>query len=111
VPGHRPGRGPIWLRTPLELVDDGPTPDLVRLSGMVDAANGIAARVRPGTGSWMFPNVDLQLHFHRLPSGAWLGPGHEGDLRGGRGGAHLQCPARPDGPFGRSEQILTVRPL
>ncbi|RJT96981.1 thioesterase family protein [Arthrobacter frigidicola] len=111
VPGHRPGRGRIWLRTPLELVDDGPTPDLVRLCGMVDAANGIAARVRPGTGSWMFPNVDLQLHFHRPPSGSWLGL--DTRVTFGADGVGLTSSVLHDldGPFGRSEQILTVRPL
>jgi hypothetical protein len=111
VPGHRPGRGQVWLRSPLELVDDGPTPDLARLSGMVDAANGIAARVAPGRGSWMFPNVDLQLHFHRLPTGTWLGL--DTTVTFGRDGVGLTSSVLHDleGPFGRSEQILTVRPL
>jgi hypothetical protein len=111
VHGHRPGRGQVWLRSPLEMTDAGPTPDLVRLTGMVDAANGIAARVPPGKGSWMFPNVDLQLHLHRLPKGSWLGLDTTVTFGGDGVGVTSSVLHDLDGPFGRSEQILTVRRL
>ncbi|MBG6218169.1 hypothetical protein IWX75_002648 [Arthrobacter sp. CAN_A6] len=111
VEGHRPGRGQVWLRTPYPMLEDTSSPDLVRLVGMADAANGIATRVPPGPGSWMFPNVDLQLHFHRMPAGEWLGL--DTRVTFGTHGVGLTSSVLHDaaGPFGRSEQILTLRKL
>lgn len=111
VPGHRPGRGRVWMRNPYSMIEGRPTPDLVRLVGMMDAANGIAPRVAPGTGSWMYPNVDLQVHLHRMPTGEWLGL--DTRVTFGAGGVGLTSSVLHDldGPFGRLEQILTVRRL
>ena len=111
LPGLRPGRGQAWLRTPHEMVEGLPTSDLVRLVGMADTANGISTRVPPGEDSYMFPNVDLQLHLHRDPVGEWLGL--DTQVSFGIDGIGLTSAILHDehGPFGRSEQILTVRPL
>lgn len=109
VPGHRPGRGQVWLRSPYSMVHGQETPDVVRLVGMMDAANGIATRVPPGGDGWMFPNVDLQIHLHRLPRGEWLGL--DTRVTFGVNGVGLTSSVAHDlaGPFGRAEQILTVR--
>ncbi len=111
IPGHRPGRGQVWLRNPHSTVHGQNTPDVVRLIGMMDAANGIAARVPPGADSWMFPNVDLQVHLHRIPEGEWLGL--DTRVTFGADGVGLTSSVVHDlsGPFGRTEQILTVRTL
>lgn len=110
-PGHRPGRGVVWLRTPHPMVAGAETSDLVRLLGLVDTANGVAPRVEPGPASWMFPNVDLQIHMHRRPVGEWLGL--QAQQTYGNDGVGLTSAVLHDvvGPFGRSEQILTVRPM
>jgi hypothetical protein len=111
VDGLRPGRGQVWVRTPYDLVEGAPASDLVRLVGLVDTANGIAARVPPGGDSYMFPNVDLQIHLHRAPRGEWLGL--DTKVTFGADGIGLTSSVLHDaeGPFGRSEQILTVRRL
>lgn len=111
VPGHRPGRGQVWLRNPHVMVEGEDTPDVVRLVGMMDAANGIASRVAPGGGSWLFPNVDLQIHLHRLPQGEWLGLDTRVTFGGNGVGLTSSVVHDVDGPFGRLEQILTVRKL
>jgi hypothetical protein len=110
-PGHRLGKGVVWLRNPQQMVHGVPTDDMVRLLGMVDTANGIAPRVAPGPESWMFPNVDLQIHMHRRPTGQWLGIQSRQSY--GTDGIGLTSAVLHDveGPFGRSEQILTVRPV
>lgn len=110
-PGHRLGKGVVWLRNPQQMVDGYETSDLVRLLGMVDTANGTAPRVTPGPESWMFPNVDLQIHMHRRPVGEWLGIASRQTY--GTDGIGLTSAVLHDveGPFGRSEQILTVRPM
>lgn len=109
LPGHRPGRGRVWLRTPHPLVEGERSPDLARIIGLVDTANGIATRVPPGPGSWAFPNVDLQVHLYRQPAGEWLGL--DTRVTFGRDGIGLTSSVLHDleGPFGRSEQILTLR--
>ena len=107
--GHRPGAGTVWLRTAHPLTDAADTGDLARLMGMVDTANGIAARVPPGKDSYAFPNLDLQIHMYRRPQGEWLGL--ENAVSFGTDGIGLTSTVLHDisGPFGRAEQILTLR--
>ena len=111
VEGHRPGRGQVWIRSPYDMVAGEPTTDMVRLMGLVDTANGIAFRVPPGAGSYMFPNVDLSIHLHREPVGEWLGL--DTSVTFGTDGIGLTSTVLNDvqGPFGRAAQILTVREL
>ncbi|MCL6238758.1 MULTISPECIES: thioesterase family protein [Acinetobacter] len=108
--GRRAGQGIVWLRTQHDMVEGEPTADFVRLMGMVDTANGIVPRQDWPFG-WGFPNLDLQIHLHRLPQGQWLGL--ETVQQYGADGVGLSSSVLHDvhGPFGRSEQILTLRPL
>ena len=107
--GHRAGSGTVWLHTDHPLTDRNDSGDLARLIGLVDTANGIAARVPPGKGSYVFPNLDLQIHMYRLPEGQWLGLDNEVSF--GTDGIGLTSTVLHDlqGPFGRAEQILTLR--
>ncbi|MET3173245.1 UNVERIFIED_ORG: hypothetical protein ABIB52_001077 [Arthrobacter sp. UYCu721] len=107
--GHRPGAGIVWLRTQHPLTDKADSGDLARLIGLVDTANGIAARVPPGKDSYAFPNLDLQIHMYRRPEGEWLGL--DNAVSFGTDGIGLTSTVLHDlqGPFGRAEQILTLR--
>lgn len=109
LPGHAPGRGRAWLRTGHPLLAAGAVSDTARLIGLVDTSNGIAVRVPPG--GYLFPNVDLQLHLYREPSGGWLGL--QNSVTFGPDGIGLTSTVLHDvtGPFGRAEQILTIRPI
>ena len=109
APDHRSGNGTVWIRTPYPLIDGVTTPDWVRLMGLVDTANGIAARFPPGPGSWAFPNVDLQIHLYRQPSGEWLGIDNAVSFGADGIGLTSSILHDDDGPFGRAEQILTIR--
>lgn len=107
--GHRPGGSRVWVRTPHALVGGMPSTDFVRLMGLVDTTNGVATRVRPGADSYQFPNVDLQIHLYREPAGEWLGL--QNTVSFGSDGIGLTSTVLHDvtGPFGRAEQILTIR--
>ena len=109
VEGHRPGAGKVWMRTEHPLTDRADSSDLARLMGLVDTANGIAARVPPGQDSYAFPNLDLQIHMYRRPEGEWLGL--DNAVSFGMDGIGLTSTVLHDlqGPFGRAEQILTLR--
>lgn len=106
----RAGKGIVWLNTHIDMVEGHETSDFVHLMGLVDTANGIVPRQKEQF-SWSFANLDLQIHLHRLPHGRWLGL--ETVQQYGEDGIGLTSSILHDeqGPFGRSEQILTLRPL
>lgn len=107
---RRQGAGIVWLSNVLDMVEGQETTAFVKLMGMVDTANGIVARQKPPF-KWGFPNLDLQIHLYRLPQGRWLGL--ETVQQYGEDGIGLTSSVLHDvhGPFGRSEQILTLRPM
>jgi hypothetical protein len=109
APGHASGHGRAWLRTTHPLVAGEEFTTVARLIGMIDTSNGIATRVRPGAGSYLFPNVDLQLHLYREPAGNWLGL--QNSVSFGADGVGLTSTVLHDatGTSGRAEQILTIR--
>ena len=110
VTGHAPGHGRVWLTTDRDMVAGEETTDLVRLMGIADAANGIGPALEPRPGGWFFPNVDLQIHLFREPTGQWLGLA--GQVTVGPDGVGLTSTVLHDGdgPFAHAEQTLTVRP-
>lgn len=110
APDHQPGTGMAWITHDLHMVKGQPSTDFPHLIGMVDTANGIAPRQREKQ-AWAFPNIDLQIHMHRAPTGRWLGI--EVTQQYGADGIGLTSSILHDvhGPFGRSEQILTLRPM
>lgn len=110
---RRAGKGMVWITTEVDMIAGESTDDLVHLLGMVDTANGVVPRLGLGLSDagWMFPNTDLQIHMHRSPQGRWLGI--EAVQQYGADGIGLTSAVLHDvhGPFGRSEQILTIRPM
>jgi len=107
---RRAGKGTVWLTHSKEMVENQTTSDFVHLIGMVDTANGIVPR-QGYDFAWAFPNLDLQIHLHRYPVGRWLGL--EAVQQFGADGIGLTSAVLHDvhGPFGRSEQILTLRKM
>lgn len=105
---QRPGRGIAWLKNDLDMVTGQPTSAFVRLMGMVDTSNGVAARV--DGREWVFPNVDLNINLLRMPQGEWLGLATQQQY--GADGVGLTTSVLHDvqGVFGHSEQTLTLRP-
>ncbi|WP_166981075.1 thioesterase family protein [Paramicrobacterium fandaimingii] len=103
----RPGSRQTWLRSQHPLVDSGDVSPLAHLVRLADTANGLSAREHPA--KLLYPNVDLQIHVHRLPRGDWLGI--DGVQQYGPDGVGLTSSILNDetGPFARVEQILTLR--
>ena len=103
------GRGTAWVRTDVALIQDRQAGPLASYLALVDTANGIAVRASPL--EWMFPNVDLTVHLHRLPEGPWVGL--DTTVAFGPSGLGLTSTVLHDrrGAVGRAEQMLTVRPL
>ncbi|PFG30833.1 thioesterase family protein [Paramicrobacterium agarici] len=103
----RPGARQTWLRSQHPLVDIGDVSPLAHLVRLADTANGLSGREHPDR--LLYPNVDLQIHVHRLPQGEWLGI--DGVQQYGPDGVGLTSSILNDelGPFARTEQILTLR--
>lgn len=108
VPGWRPGRAKVWLRTEHPLVEDEESSGLARFVGLVDTANGVAVRARPG--EYVFPNTDLTLHFHRTPEGPWVGLDVTVEWGPTGVGANHTTLHDQHGPVGHALQIITLRP-
>jgi hypothetical protein len=108
VTGSRPGRAQAWLRTAYDPVEGEPSSDLARFVGLVDTANGIAARQHPR--DWLYPNTDLTIHLHRTPRGRWVGL--DTSVTWGGTGIGVTSTVLHDehGPVGRAQQVLTLRP-
>ena len=107
---HRHGKGIVWMTNECDMVQNQVTSDFVKLMGMVDTANGIVSRIDPAQG-WAYPNLDLQIHLLRYPEGHWLGM--EAIQQFGEDGIGMTSAILHDskGPFGRSEQVLTLRKI
>ncbi|MFI7547290.1 thioesterase family protein [Actinoplanes sp. NPDC049599] len=108
IAGPAPGRTTAWVSTRLDLLAGEPVSELARFLALVDTANGIAVRESPK--EWLFPNLDLTIHLHRQPRGEWVGL--DTTVIFGAAGHGLTSTTLHDrqGPVGRAEQILTVRP-
>jgi hypothetical protein len=109
VPGAQPGRAQTWLRTQHPLVEGVRSTPLAAFVGLVDTANGVSTRVHPS--GWMFPTPVLSIHLFRTPEPGWVG--FDTTVVFGDSGVGVTSAVLHDrlGPVGRSEQILTVRPL
>lgn len=103
-----PGRAAAWLSSSATLLDNEDASPLAEYIALVDTTNGIAVRESPE--KWLFPNLDLTIHLYRTPSGPWVGLdttvvfGAEGH------GLTSTVLHDVDGPVGRAEQSLTLRP-
>lgn len=103
----RAGHGRSWIRTRYPLVDGETDPPVAGFLKLVDTANGLVVRERPG--SVFFANVDLTVHFIREPVAGWVGfdtrvnfgPTGLGETSSVLSDAH--------GPVGTAAQSLTVR--
>lgn len=104
------GKGIVWITNPLEMVEGKPTSSFVKLMGMVDTMNGLVLR-EENAFTHIFPNLDLQIHLYRMPSGYHLGLDIQKQY--GSDGIGLTTAILHDekGPFGHAEQILTVRKI
>ena len=65
-----PGPATVWMRSKVPLAAGEPLSSLCRVLVVADSGNGVSA-----TLDWrrfLFINVDLSVHLHRLPAGEWV---------------------------------------
>ena len=103
----RPGRGRSWIRTRCPLVDGEADPPIAGFLKLIDTANGLVVRERPG--SVFFANVDLTVHFHRQPEAGWVGFDTRVNFGPTGLGETFSVLSDIHGPVGTAAQSLTVR--
>jgi hypothetical protein len=65
-----PGPATVWMRMSLPLIPgEEPTP-LQRVLAAADSGNGVSAAL--DWTKYLFINVDLSVHLHRMPEGEWV---------------------------------------
>mgnify|MGYP000613184209 CR=1 FL=1 len=102
----RPGPARVWMRMRVPLVaGEEPTP-LQRVLVVADSGNGVSATL--DWRRYLFINVDLSVHLHRMPAGEWVRL--DAITRPDPGGVGLADTALSDerGPIGRAAQTLLV---
>lgn len=102
-----PGRGQVWLRLGMPLLDDESVSPVAQLLSVADIVNGMTPRLGPTQAS--YPNLDLTVHVFRQPASEWIG--FDTQVSIGADGVGLTRAALYDlnGPIGTSAQTLTVR--
>jgi hypothetical protein len=103
----RPGRGRSWIRTRYPLVLGEGDPPVAGFLKLVDTANGLAVRERPG--DVFFANVDLTVHFLRQPEAGWVGFDTRVSFGPSGLGETFSVLSDIHGPVGTAAQSLTVR--
>lgn len=101
-----PGPATVWMRMRQPLVaGEDPTP-LQRVLTAADSGNGVSATL--DWGRFVFINVDLSVHLHRLPAGEWVCL--DAITIPERTGIGISDTALYDerGPIGRAAQTLLV---
>ena len=103
----RPGRGAVWLRSSVPLLEGEGAGEVAEHFSRIDIANGVAPRQEPG--QWAYPNVDMTVHLFRRLTGEWTGL--DTTVEWGPTGVGVTSSVLHDatGPAGRVEQCLTLR--
>lgn len=101
------GPATVWMRMRQRLVAGEDASPLQRLLAAADSGNGVSATL--DLERYLFINVDLSVHLHRLPAGEWVCL--EAITIPQPNGIGLADTALHDerGPLGRALQTLLVR--
>jgi hypothetical protein len=101
------GPATVWMRMRHALVEDEEPSPLQRLLTAADSGNGVSATL--DLARYLFINVDLSVHLHRLPEGEWVClDAITVPQPNGLGLADTALHDRT-GPLGRALQTLLVR--
>jgi hypothetical protein len=101
-----PGPAEVWLRMRVPLLAGEETSPLQRVMVAADAGNGVSAPL--DWREYLFINVDLSVHLHRMPTGEWVGL--DALTTPEATGIGMSDSALRDerGPIGRAAQTLLV---
>lgn len=107
VAGHvHEGRGTVWVRPLVQLVDDEPWSPVPLLLTIADSASGVSSALDPG--EWQFLNTELTVHVLRPPVGEWVCLDAETTLASGSVGLATSSVYDERGLVARTAQALLI---
>jgi hypothetical protein len=65
-----PGPATVWMRMAVPLLPEEEPSPLQRVLSAADSGNGVSASL--DWSRYLFINVDLSVHLHRMPDGEWV---------------------------------------
>jgi hypothetical protein len=105
---HQPGPGTLWAAFDIQIVAGSPLSPLARAAVLADFGSGVGSALPRET--WNFANMDIAIHFLRMPRGEWVLVDSATESAG-NGFAAVRCIfADRDGVYGRGFQTLFVSP-
>lgn len=104
----RLGPATVWGRLRIPLIAGQDTDGLEALLAMLDSANGVSAEL--DIRKWSFVPVDLTLNVNRHPVGEWFCMNARTVIAGNGIGTANTRVYDDQGPLGRSQHTLFVRP-
>jgi hypothetical protein len=104
-----PGRGLVWMRPRVDLVEGEQMTPWQRLLCCVDSASGVSAAL--DTAAWAFQNTELTVTVVRPPTGDWVLLDAVTELAGTAVGLATSRISDGTGRVGRSSQALLVVPV
>ncbi|MDO7842061.1 thioesterase family protein [Sphingomonas immobilis] len=102
------GPGAMWSRVAIPLVAGTPLSPLVRAAMLGDMGSAIGS-VLP-VRDYTFPNLDIAIHFSRMPRGDWLLIDALTDTAGNGLGIISSTFSDRDGVYARGHQTLFISP-
>ncbi|MDR3389634.1 MAG: thioesterase family protein [Rudaea sp.] len=103
-----PGPGAMWSRTDIAMVAGVSLSPLVRATMLGDMGGAIGSAL-PVKG-FTFPNLDIAIHFNRMPRGEWLLIDALTESAGNGLAIVSSVFSDREGVYGRGHQILFVTP-
>ena len=105
---HQPGPGTMWAAFDIEIVSGTMLSPLARAAILGDFGSGVGSVL--SRSKWNFANIDISIHFLRLPVGEWVLVDAVTETEG-NGYAITRCVfADRVGVYGRGFQTLFVAP-
>lgn len=100
------GPGTVWLKFNVDLIAGEDMPPLARAAIIADFGVGVG-NVLPRK-DWTFPNLDIGIHFLRMPVGEWLMMDSITETAGNGHALARSMFADEEGIYARGQQILFV---
>jgi acyl-Coa thioesterase superfamily protein/acyl-CoA thioesterase superfamily protein len=101
-----PGPAKVWLRMKHQLVAGEEPSPLTRVMIVADSGNGVSAAL--DWRKYLFINVDLSVHLHRMPAGEWVYLDAKTYPQADGIGMSDTLIADETGPIGRAAQTLLI---
>jgi hypothetical protein len=102
------GRGIFWAAYDAEMIAGTPMSPSVRAAMFADLGSGCGSPFSPS--EWSYANVDISLHFKRLPRGEWLLLDALSESAGNGLAVCNSVFADPDGIYAWGHQTLFIGP-